>query len=199
MLPRATAGDILLGIVAIALLFRTGQVPSRVTSAIIASFWLWTGIAYQWLFFGEINRAAYVFGALFLAQGLCLAIVGVLQGRLSFGFGQSRKQWVGAALIAYATVAYPLIGILAGHAYGELPMFGITPCPVTILTFGMFLLTTKPIPRWLLIIPFVWSLIGGSAAFLLSVPQDWLLLVSGLISMPLIVFSDRNLLSAHTG
>jgi Family of unknown function (DUF6064) len=74
-------------------------------SAIIASFWLWTGIAYQWLFFGEINRAAYVFGALFLAQGLCLAIVGVLQGRLSFGFGQSRKQWVGAALIAYATVA----------------------------------------------------------------------------------------------
>jgi hypothetical protein len=78
-------------------------------------------------------------------------------------------------------------------------MFGITPCPVTIFTFGMFLLTTKPIPRWLLIISFVWSLIGGSAAFLLSVPQDWLLLVSGLISMPLIVFSDRNLLSAHTG
>jgi hypothetical protein len=92
-----------------------------------------------------------------------------------------------------------MIGILAGHAYGELPMFGITPCPVTIFTFGMFLLTTKPIPRWLLIISFVWSLIGGSAAFLLSVPQDWLLLVSGLISMPLIVFSDRNLLSAHTG
>jgi Family of unknown function (DUF6064) len=92
-----------------------------------------------------------------------------------------------------------MIGILAGHAYGELPMFGITPCPATIFTFGMFLLTTKPIPRWLLIISFVWSLIGGSAAFLLSVPQDWLLLVSGLISMPLIVFSDRNLLSAHTG
>ena len=29
--------------------------------------------------------------------------------------------------------------------------------------------------RWLLAIPFIWSLIGGSAAFLLDVPQDWVL------------------------
>ena len=33
-------------------------------------------------------------------------------------------------------------------------------------------------------IPFIWSLIGGSAAILLDVRQDWLLLVSGLIAVP---------------
>jgi hypothetical protein len=32
----------------------------------------------------------------------------------------------------------------------------------------------------LLVIPVLWSLVGGSAAFLLQVPQDWILLASGL-------------------
>ena len=58
-------------------------------------------------------------------------------------------------------------------------MFGFTPCPVTLFTFGLFLLATAPIPRGLLAIPLIWSLIGGSAAFLLGVPQDWQLLFSG--------------------
>ena len=34
--------------------------------------------------------------------------------------------------------------------------------------------------RSLLVIPVVWSLVGGSAAFLLDMPQDWPLLASGL-------------------
>ena len=58
-------------------------------------------------------------------------------------------------------------------------MFGITPCPVTLFTFGLVFLTTAPISRGLLVVPIVWSLIGGSAAFLLAVPQDWPLLFSG--------------------
>jgi hypothetical protein len=57
-------------------------------------------------------------------------------------------------------------------------MFGITPCPVTIFTLGMLLLA-RPMYWWLLAIPVLWSLVGGSAAFLLGVPQDWVLLLSG--------------------
>jgi len=34
-----------------------------------------------------------------------------------------------------------------------MPMFGITPCPVTIITFGLFLLTIEQIARRLLVIP----------------------------------------------
>ena len=60
-----------------------------------------------------------------------------------------------------------------------MPMFGITPCPVTLFTFGLFLLTIEPIPRRLLVIPVIWSLIGGSAAFKLGIAQDWPLFVSG--------------------
>ncbi|HEY4985638.1 MAG TPA: DUF6064 family protein, partial [Bradyrhizobium sp.] len=88
--------------------------------------------------------------------------------------------------------AYPAIGILMGHASEELPMFGVTPCPVTIFTFGMLLLATRPLRRLILVIPLLWSLIGGSAAILLGIPQDWLLLVSALPSIPLIVLSERR-------
>ena len=68
-----------------------------------------------------------------------------------------------------------------GHAAVELPIFGVTPCPVTIFTLGLFLLADR-VPKSLLIIPVLWSLIGGSAAFLLDVRQDWALLVSGVVA-----------------
>jgi hypothetical protein len=70
-------------------------------------------------------------------------------------------------------------------------MFGVTPCPVTIFSFGLLLLAIKPLPRLALVIPLLWSLIGGSAAVLLGIPQDWLLLVSGPMTW-LIVLSERR-------
>jgi hypothetical protein len=80
-------------------------------------------------------------------------------------------------------VVYPLIG-LADHGYPAMPMFGITPCPVTLFTFGVMLVARGPLPRRLLVIPLLWALIGGSAAFLLGVPQDWPLLIGGLLVTP---------------
>jgi uncharacterized protein DUF6064 len=47
-----------------------------------------------------------------------------------------------------------------GHRYPEMPMFGVTPCPVTIFTFGLLLLTVRPVPRSLFVIPFVWSAVA---------------------------------------
>jgi hypothetical protein len=98
--------------------------------------------------------------------------------------------------VAYAAVLYPLIGIAAGHHPSELPMFGVTPCPVTIFTFGLLLLTRSPPPLYLLVIPTLWSLIGGSAAILLRVPQDWLLLVSGIATVGFVTVRHRARLPA---
>jgi len=153
--------------------------------------WLWTGIAYHGVFFSTINKAAYLFCSLFVVQGAYLLYSGVYHNRLRFGleFGAG---WVGVAFVVYAAIIYPLIGVATGHYYPDTPMFGVTPCPVTIFTFGLFLLTVRPVPRWLLVVPFFWSLVGGSAAILLNVPQDLLLLLSGCIAVPLIVFRDRQ-------
>ncbi len=52
--------------------------------------------------------------------------------------------------------------------------------------------------RWLLIIPAVWSVIGGSAAVLLSVPQDYGLIAAGLIALGIAV-AGRRLRANGTG
>lgn len=44
------------------------------------------------------------------------------------------------ALVAYAMVIHPVIGILVGHTWPAMPMLGIAPCPTTIFTIGLLLL-----------------------------------------------------------
>lgn len=154
--------------------------------------WLWTGIAYHGVWFSQINKAAYLFAVLFVVQGGYLFYAGAVRRQIRFGLRADLATAVGAAFVAYAAIVYPLIGVAIGHAYPEMPMFGVTPCPVTIFTLGFFLLTIERLPRLLLLVPFIWSLIGGSAAMLLHVPQDWLLLVSGCIVVLLILVRDRR-------
>jgi hypothetical protein len=182
----------LLGGLAVVLLFRKVPESDRAIAGILAAMWLWTGFFYHGIWFAAINKAAYVFAALFMVQGCYFVYAGVYRRQLRFGIRRGLAAWVGAAFVAYAAVVYPLIGAATGHSYPAMPMFGVTPCPVTIFTFGMLLLTVHPVPRWLLVILIVWSLIGGSAAILLNVPQDWLLLLSGCIAVPLMVVRDRR-------
>lgn len=182
----------LLGGIAVALLFRKKPEADRVIAGILAMMWLWTGLGYHGLFFSVINKAAYLFAALFVVQGFYLVYAGVFRSQIGFGLRPGMATWVGAVFLAYSAIIYPLIGMTIGHPYPAMPMFGVTPCPVTIFTFGMFLLTIGPVPRGLLVIPVVWSLIGGSAAILLNVPQDWLLLLSGCVAVPLVLVRERQ-------
>ena len=176
-----------LGAVAFALIFRGGARSDRTIAAILAVMWAVTAIGYHLTFFASINKAAYAFGALFLIEAAALAYAGVYRNRLNFGFAGDPAAWAGVFFVVHSAVLYPLIGISTGHHYPELPMFGVTPCPVTIFTLGMLLLTVNQPFGYLLAIPLVWSLIGGSAAILLQIPQDWLLLASGAITALLLL------------
>jgi hypothetical protein len=182
----------LLGGIAVALLFRKAQEGDRIIAGILALMWVWTGIFYHGLWFSSINKAAWIFAVLFIVQGCYLFYAGTFRRQIRFGLRPGLPAVIGGGFVAYAAIIYPLIGAAIGHGWPEMPMFGVTPCPVTIFTFGLFLLTVRPVPRWLFVIPVVWSLIGGSAAMLLQVPQDWLLLASGAITVALTVFRDRQ-------
>jgi hypothetical protein len=177
----------LLGALAFALSFRGGARSDRTIAAVLAVMWAVTAIGYHLTFFAAINKLAYGFGALFLIESAALAYAGVYRNRLNFGFQADAASWVGLFFVVYAAALYPLMGIATGHPYPELPMFGVTPCPVTIFTLGMLLLTVNPPSGYLLAIPLLWSLIGGSAAILLQIPQDWLLLASGAITALLLL------------
>lgn len=182
----------LLGVLAVALLIWRPPGADRAIVAVIAAMWVWTGAAYHGSFFSTINTAAYLFAALFILQAAVLTYAGLYHNRVRFRFRTGCAQWIGLSFIVYAAILYPLISVVTGHHYPAMPVFGVTPCPVAIFTFGLLLFAITPLSAWLLVIPLVWSLIGGSAAILLDVPQDWLLLASGFVAVPLIIRQNRK-------
>jgi hypothetical protein len=86
---------------------------------------------------------------------------------------------------------YPLLGWLAGHGWPRGPVFGVAPCPTVIFTMGLLLLAEGRLPRHLLIIPVLWALLGGTAAWLLNVPEDFALPLAALGGLWLILWKSR--------
>ena len=172
----------ILGGFAVLLLFSQVALRDRIISALLATFWLWTGIFYHFVYFSAINKAAYLFGLLFILQGLLSLWLGVSKRQMAFSFGQDAKSWLGLLLIIYAMVIYPLLGYAFGHRYPQSPTFGVTPCPLTIFTFGFLLLSSKRTSWQLCVIPILWSLIASTAAFILELKEDLGLLVAAFLS-----------------
>jgi hypothetical protein len=65
------------------------------------------------------------------------------------------------------------------------------PCPTTILTLGLLLAVEAP-PVWVAIIPVLWAGVGGSAAVLLGVQADFVLLAAGGLLVTFMVQSNRS-------
>lgn len=161
-------------------------------SAILAFFWAWIGIAYHLAFFTAINPVAYGFAALSVAGALVFVWQGVVHRRLAFRFASNTRTGVGVFLVLFAVVIYPAWLFFAGHHYPNLPTFGL-PCPTTIFTLGMLAFTVTPYPRSPFVVPILWSLVGGQAAFLLGVPQDFGLFVAAAVGVVLVVRSKANM------
>jgi hypothetical protein len=161
----------------------------------LAFLWAWMGVVYHWLFFTSINRAAWIFGAFFVAQAVVF-LVAAAGDRLAFRFEADAFGIVGAVFIAYALALYPIIGAVAGHGFPDGPTFGL-PCPTTIVTFGLLLWSASRVPWWVLAVPFAWSLVGGSAAFQFGIPEDYGLVAAGVLGTILLVVKNRR--AAATG
>jgi hypothetical protein len=182
----------LLALVVIILCFKKIKRGDKINNGILAFFWLWIGIVYHIMYFSSINKAAYVFGIIFILQGLVFIYAGILRNHISFKYTTSIYSITGAIFILYALIIYPAVGHLLGHVYPQSPTFGL-PCPTTIFTFGILLFSDRRIPKYVLIIPFLWSLIGFSAAVNLSVYEDFGLVVAGILGVTLIYLRETKL------
>jgi hypothetical protein len=145
------------------------------------------GLVYHLLFFSRINPAAYLFGGLFVVEGLLFVRDA---GKLTFQLN-APGNWQTPVLWLYALILYPIIGHFTGHAYPAAPTFGL-PCPTTIFTFGVLLLADGKVPWRLLVIPVLWALIGTSAAFQFDIYEDTGLLVAAIISVVTITLQKKE-------
>jgi hypothetical protein len=164
----------------------------RMINAILSVFWLWMGIAYHLIYFAQINKAAYLFGAIFILQGLLFFYCGVLTNSLSYKFRFDKPGWIGALMITFALIIYPFLGYVFGHIYPASPTFGL-PCPTTIFTFGVFMWSDRKIPLPVLIIPFIWSIIGFFAAINLGIYEDTGLLIAGVSGVIMIFLRNKKI------
>jgi hypothetical protein len=176
-----------LGIVCIIVVVKNGLKNSRILFSILSFFWLWMGAVYHILYFSSINRAAYLFGSVFIVQGLVFLYFGAIKQKIQFNFNLDLSGITGLVLIVHALVAYPMISYFVGHVYPRSPTFGV-PCPTTIFTFGLLLFSTTRVPWFMILVPLLWSLIGFSAALNLSVTEDFGLAVAGVLATPILLF-----------
>lgn len=168
------------------------RLPDRWISGLLAVHWAWSALAYHVGYFTRINPAAWIFAALFIIEAALLFSSGVVRDKISFSRWPNAWAPVAWALIAFA-MAYPAINAAQHQTLLGIPAFGV-PCPTMIFTAGMLMLAT---PRsWpLAIVPVIWSLIGGSAAFLLGVQADYALPIAG---VALLIFSMQSRPSSST-
>jgi hypothetical protein len=183
---------VLLGMLAtVACAWKGGRVPNRVAAGLLGLLWFWNGIAFHWAFFTRINPAAYLFGGVFVVQGLLFLGFGSFRSHLAFGVRRDPAGILGALLLAYALIVYPALGLALGDGYPRAPLVGV-PCPSTIFTFGILLWARPRVPVTLLVMPTLWALVGFWAALALGIPQDFGLLASALLAVPVIVVRNRR-------
>ncbi len=167
-------------------LVAAGGRNGRSVTGALGFLWLWMAIAYHLAFFRHINPLAIGFAVLFIAEGILLAVNGARDDMLVFRIRRGLPGLLGASLVAYALVVYPLLGYALGHRYPASPTFGL-PCPTTLFTLGILSCATPAVARKLAVIPLIWALIASQAAFTLGVWEDLGLLAAAVlfISVPL--------------
>jgi hypothetical protein len=145
---------------------------------LLAALWMWNAAAYHALLFTRINPAAWLFGGLFAVQAALFFWAGT---RKRFDYFSSARpvRILGLGLAVYA-LAYPFVNIALGHEYPLMPTFGV-PCPTALLTIGLLLTAAGTVPLALAVIPAIWGFVGGSAAILLGVRADYVLLIGGVL------------------
>jgi len=177
---------------AIILACRPSPRSGRLVGIFLATYYVWMGIVFFWIFYSPLDKAAGFDGAMFILQGVLFLTAGVIRSDLVFRPRWNAYSMVGGMAILYSLVIYPILGALSGHFFPAAPIFSIAPCPTAIFTVGLLLWTEGRLPKYLLFVPFAWSLAAWPGAISMGVVEDLALPVVGLVGAFLIIWRDRT-------
>ncbi len=181
----------ILGIAALVFAIKETKYSSKITSAILAFFWLWGGIVFSIMFVSKIWKLNIGSGILFIIQAILFLLLGVFKSNLQFRFRSDVYGVIGIIFIAYAIIGYPIIEFLLGRSYSQFINIGVVPSPTAVFTFGLLLWMTKKLPKYFLIIPFILA-IDGILAIPLGVYEDIGLVIAGLLGTVMIFYRDKT-------
>lgn len=179
-----------LAVAAIYFAIRKTRWSAKVVNSILVFFWIWVGTVFNLLYFSRLYPMAYLFVVLFILEGIILASAGLFGNRLTFRVKADLFGYIGAILIIYALIGYPLIANFTGREYPHLLLAGMMPCPTAIFTLGLLLWTEKPIPKIVPVIPVIYAL-TGFVPVKLGVVEDIGLIVAGIVTGVLLMYRER--------
>ena len=164
----------------------------RIVSAILVILWSWVGLAFVWKRYATINWAANYLVWLYAIEGLALAWIGVIRGRLRFGWRQDAAGILGTALLVLSLLLYPALAPLLRLGWRQAEVFGVAPDPTVIATLGLLLLAQGP-PHWgLLAVPVLWCLVSGLTLVAMGSPEALVLLSAALLAVVASAWSRRR-------
>ena len=176
---------ILLGIVALFLVHSKHSSKNKLIGSFLGLLWIWMGIVYHIIFFTVINKLAFVFGGFFVLQGVLILINTFLKDKLIFSFPSQTKNYFGYFFILFGLIIYPIISYFVQGTFKRTIALGL-PCPTTILTFGFFMMASNKFPKYLLIIPSLWTIVGVGAAIQFGVYQDFMMPIAAVIAVTML-------------
>jgi hypothetical protein len=87
-------------------------------------------------------------------------------------FTGAMVQKLGWVLTVAGVLLYPLAGLLAGHPWTQVELFGITPEPTALATLGLLLASaappSRPVRCVLAVIPMLSLLVGAATLWLIA-------------------------------
>jgi hypothetical protein len=180
-----------LGLGAWIALWRARAGARRGAYALFALAWLWVGWSFHWQRYAGINWAATWFAAAFAVQGLLLGWAAFGAAEQSVVPGRHRT---GLALLLFALVVQPLIGILLGRPWTQAEVFALAPDPTVLGTLGLLLvLAPRQIAAWLLWpIPLLWCVVSGATLATMGAADALLLPAAALLALALAIAAARD-------
>jgi hypothetical protein len=143
------------------------------------------------LFFSKFQTQYYVWGILWILQGIFFIIIG-FKNKFDYKIQKNWYSYAGILFILYALVVYPLIGSFVGHGFPRGPIFGVAPCPVCVFTFGVLLFVDKKVPISVLLFPLLWAILSIYPIIMMGIIADVGEIVVAVIGFTLIVIRNRR-------
>lgn len=152
----------------------------RVAWLVIAAHWAWVAWVFHAQRYAAINWAATGFAMAFGAQALLMA------GLAHAGRRRIATAGWGIALLGWALLAHPWLGMAFGRPWQQAEWFGLAPDATTVGTFGL-LLMTAPASRWveavLWFVPLAWCIVSGATLWTMGLPWAAALPAAGLCAV----------------
>jgi len=172
---------------------RTFKHSNSTNILILSSLWVWNGAVTLLGFFTKFHFQYYLWGVLWVAQGVLIFYIGIIKKKINFKIRKDLYSITGLVFIAYALIVYPLIGAWLGHPFPKGPVFGAAPCPTVIFTFSVLLFSENRVKPYLLYFPLLWAVMSLYPIIGMGVYADIGEIVAAFIAFSLILKKNKTL------